>query len=77
MPRPDPRQDPWHAPDPGFLGEESQGGTGNHAGPELALARLLRSFLGRRDGRDTREVIETRARKALLKAERRAARRSR
>lgn len=35
MPRPDLRQDPWHAPDPSFLGEQSQGGVGNHAGSEL------------------------------------------
>jgi hypothetical protein len=77
MPRPDPRRDPWHAPDPGFLGEQSQGGMGNHAGPELALARLLSWLLGRKDGRNTREAIEARARKARLKAERKAAKRSR
>jgi hypothetical protein len=77
MPRPDPRQDPWHAPDPSFLGEQSQGGMGNHAGPELALARLLNWFLGRKDGRNTRQAIEARARKARLKAERKAAKRSR
>ncbi|MGY1697974.1 MULTISPECIES: hypothetical protein [unclassified Geodermatophilus] len=77
MSRPDPHQDPWHGPDPSFLGEESQGGMGNHAGPELALARLLNWVLGRRGGRDTREAIEARARKARLRDERRAAKRFR
>ena len=77
-PRTDPRRpDPWHAPDPNFLGEQSQGGQGNHAGPELAFLRLLRWFGGRRQARDTREAIEARARKARLKAERRAAQQSR
>jgi hypothetical protein len=77
MPRPDPRRDPWHAPDPGFLGEQSQGGTGNHAGPELALARLVSRLLGRGSGRTTREAVEARARKARLEAERKAAERAR
>src|SRR4051812_17761227 len=77
MPRPDPRQDPRAAPDPSFLGEQSQGGTGNHAGPEPTLARLLSWWLGRKDGRNTREAIEARARKARLKAERKVEKRSR
>jgi hypothetical protein len=77
MPRPDPRQDPWHAPDPSLLGEQSQGGMGNHAGPELALARLLNWLLGRKDGRNTRQAVEARARKARLEAERKATKRSR
>jgi hypothetical protein len=76
MPRSDPCHDPWHAPDPSFLGEQSQGGMGNHAGIELALARLLRWLLGRKGGRDTREAIEARARKDRLKAERKAERKA-
>src|SRR3954469_20832726 len=77
MPRPDPRQDPRAAPDPSFLGEQSQGGTGNHAGPEPTLPRLLSWWLGPKDGRNTREAIEARARKARLKAERKVEKRSR
>jgi hypothetical protein len=71
------RPDPRPAPDPNFLGEQSQAAMGNHAGPELAVARLVRWLLGRKDGRDTREAIETRARKARRKAERTAARAAR
>jgi hypothetical protein len=76
LPRPDPRQDPRHAPDPRFLGEQSQGGMGNHAGPELALARLLSWLLRRKDDRKTREAVTTRARKARHKAERKAERKA-
>jgi hypothetical protein len=77
MPRPDPRPDPWGASDPSFLGEQSQGGMGNHAGPDLAVTRLLAWLLGRRGGRNTRQAIEARARRARLKAERKAAKRLR
>ncbi|SFF15468.1 hypothetical protein [Blastococcus tunisiensis] len=69
--------DPWHSPDRNFLGEDSQGGMGNDAGLDRALLRLLRWALGRKDGRTTRQAIEARARKARLKAERKAAKRSR
>lgn len=34
-----------------FLGESSQGGLGNHAGPEMALYRLVRRLFTRRRNR--------------------------
>ena len=39
-----PRRERRTQPDPNaeFLGEQSQGGTGNAAGPELALHRFVR-----------------------------------
>lgn len=36
-------------PNAQFLGQQSTGGLGNHAGPELALYRLVRWLLNRRD----------------------------
>lgn len=41
-----------HDPNAQFLGEESQGGLGNHAGLEMALHRLVRWLMTRR--RDSR-----------------------
>jgi hypothetical protein len=70
-------RDPWHAPDPSFLGEQSQAGQGNHAGPELALARLVRWMGGRRRTRESREAVESRARTARQEAERKAERAAR
>lgn len=35
-------------PNSRFLGERSQGGTGNAAGPELAIYRLVRWLMTRR-----------------------------
>ena len=35
-------------PNADFLGEQSQGGEGNHAGPELSLFRLVRWFMNRK-----------------------------
>lgn len=63
---------------PAWLTEDgqSQGGMGNHAGPELALARPLNRLLGREGNRTTRQAIEARAWKARLKAERKAERRA-
>ena len=54
MSRPTSQHEPWRDPDRTFLGEQSQGGTGNHAGPELALMRLLSWWQHRRAVREDR-----------------------
>ena len=53
---------PWRDPDRTFLGEQSQGGMGNHAGPELAFMRLLSWWLHRRAVRKDKRQAKGRSR---------------
>ena len=42
------RRDDSRDPNSHFMGEQFQGGTGNAAGPELALYRLVRWLINRK-----------------------------